>query len=343
VHPVSELYGGGSHDSGGYGNDAGGAYDAWADYDPEAELERLGITRQSEHEHALTWDRQQAGHGDDQADDDTDPDAENYADVYAIIHENDHLPEPRTRQQAARDAARDLSSDDGGTCADDTDPDAANDVVMNEKEVARESAEDLAPGLTGVGGETSEPYRGWENNLPAAEEPRAMTGGPELARQDAGTGTADRSTETADSLRQRVTELETANAELRAENGQLVRGMGELESQNAELGKIVTGLETHNHQVESRLERLEHKVQDAVPSDKINDRMGPAEGSRDKHEHGRTPSSEALLFSAAAVGGILTTAADYLRYLPPSYAGIGASVLAAGAAAVAWARKRREG
>jgi uncharacterized protein (TIGR03382 family) len=55
------------------------------------------------------------------------------------------------------------------------------------------------------------------------------------------------------------------------------------------------------------------------------------------------PSSEALLFGAAAAGGALTTMADFIRYLPADTAGIGASFLAAGAAAVAWMRRRREG
>jgi hypothetical protein len=304
---VSEIYGSGGYDRGDrQDDDTGSAYDAWTDYDPEAELERLGITRESERQRALAWDHQRVGNGDDRVNDDRDASGID-PDIYAIIHENDP-PDPRTRQQAARDA--------------------------------REGVQDPTPGLTEAGseahGEGDEPYRSREDDLAGCDP-------GELARPDADASTADRPTETEDVLRRRMTELETVNAELRTENTQLIRGMGELESENAELGKTVTGLEAHNSQLESRLERLEHKVEDIVPSDTINDRMGPAEGSREKHERGRPPSSEALLFGAAAVGGILTTAADYVRYLPATYAGIGASVLAAGAAAVAWARTRKEG
>jgi hypothetical protein len=54
------------------------------------------------------------------------------------------------------------------------------------------------------------------------------------------------------------------------------------------------------------------------------------------------PSDEAFLLAAAAGGGIVTTLADYVRYLPADAAGITASVLAVGAATITWARKHRE-
>ena len=48
------------------------------------------------------------------------------------------------------------------------------------------------------------------------------------------------------------------------------------------------------------------------------------------------------MLAATTGGGVLTTVADYWSYIPAAYAGITASVLGVGAAAVALVRRHRE-
>jgi flagellin-like hook-associated protein FlgL len=261
------------------------------------------------------------------------------ADIYAILHENDHLPEPRTRQQAARED-RQAETAPKVEAPGLTEPST---VADGEAHRSWEDGLDTTPAPDGEGAADTTVIgdrQHGEHPYPAAEHDN----GELTSQADTGTSTTDQPTETDDALRQRITDLEAANARLETQNTELGKGMAELESENAELGKTVTGLEAHNSKLESRLERLEHKVEDVIPSDKIANRTNAAqtEGDSREKQRGRAPSSEALLFGATAVGGVLTTAADYVRYLPATYAGVGASVLAAGAAAVAWARKRKE-
>jgi hypothetical protein len=106
---VSEIYGsGGGYDRGdSHGNDVGDTHDSWDNYDPDAELEAMGITRTSEWERVRAQERGDAGYGDDQADDgyDIDPDAANYA------AGND--PETAWRNQGRRDGPTGLGYPDG--------------------------------------------------------------------------------------------------------------------------------------------------------------------------------------------------------------------------------------
>jgi chromosome segregation ATPase len=253
VQPVSEIYGSGGYDSGEHhDNDTSSAYDAWDDYDPEAELERLGITRVGERERAMASDRQRV-----------------------------------------RDATRDRT-----------------------------------PALTETG---------------QAEHNDTS----ELASQDhADPPAADQAVETEGAWRQRVTELEAANAELKAENDQLDRGLAELESENADLGKQIAKLTSRNDVLDSRLERLEQIVQDKPAAVDTDRELGSADRAekKAKQQAGRNEwmSNEAIGLAAATGGGVLTTVADYWRYLPATYAGITASVLGVGAAAIALVRKHRE-
>jgi flagellin-like hook-associated protein FlgL len=284
------------------------------------------------------------------------------ADIYAILHENDHLPGPRTRQQAARedrqagadpkqapgltetstvaDGAAYRSWEDGLPTRQESrektwGPDAEfwdeNEQAWRKLDTARTPDTDAAADTTGIGDRQH-----GEHPYPAAEHHQS---GEQADHDDGETSSVERVIGTDDALRQRVADLETANAELIAENTQLGRGMAELESENADLGKSVTVLE-------ARLGRLEQQGQDNAATS-IRDRKQGAPDSADqkvKQERGRkAPSSEALLFGAAAVGGVVTTVADYVQYVPASIASIAASGLAAGAAAVAWWRKRREG
>jgi hypothetical protein len=335
--PVSEIYGSSgydsSDDSGPPDRDSPSFGSSWGDsWQPEYSV----------YDHDASGDY---GTGDDQAGDlrgDQDPDAENYADIDAILARDNKLPEPRTRQEVAEEADRadpDTSDYDQAT-------DADIEVISHEsdhipelrtrQQAAREDAVlDQAPTLTETGTEADDHQRD-EDPYPVAEHGDP---GEHAGRTDVGAGTADWAGATDDIWRQRVADLEAANAELKHENTQLGRGMAELESENAELGKNFAALE-------GRLERLEQSSLDR-PSMSIRDRDQGVLGSADqevKQERDRkAPSSEALLFGAAAIGGVVTTIADYAQYVPANIAGITASMLAAGAAAVAWMRKRKEG
>jgi hypothetical protein len=231
-----------------------------------------------------------------------------------------------TRQQAARDDTEDRPPD--------------TDASIPDQVPSETLTPDRDAGQTSRG---QNPYLGAEYD----------DSGKVVSQADASTGTPDRPAETDDVLRQRVADLESANAELKAENTQLGKGLSELETENAELGKNITELKAENADqqrgmsaLEARLERLEQGGRDE-PAASIVDRAheGPAEEvAREKSKRGwKHPSDEALLFGAAAAGGALTSVADFVTYLPPEAAGIGASVLAAVAAAVAWGRKRKEG
>lgn len=172
-----------------------------------------------------------------------------------------------------------------------------------------------------------------------SDDPRGSDGpGGPLDGPDGPENTADQDADTGDALRNRVTELEAANARLKADNTQLSKGMAELESENADLRRGMSALE-------ARVERVEQSRQDK-PAGEIADRAhAGVEADSERSEHRkerRVPSDEALLFGAAGVGGAVTTASYYLSFVRPDVAGITASLLAAGAAGVAWMHKRRE-
>jgi cell division protein FtsB len=219
-----------------------------------------------------------------------------------------------------------------------------------------------------------EPYHSWEDDLPTREEPRAMTCGPdaeywdedEQAYKKFSDGSATDQAPTLTTASERIAQLESANqrlqsentdlgkavAELRSENIQFGRGMAELESENAELGKTVAELRTENTDLqrgfsalEARLERIEQTSTDKPSGDIVDRAHGGLDADSERPEHEqkrRLPSDEALLFGATGIGGAVTTAAYYLSYIRPDVAGITASLLATGAAGVAWMHKRRE-
>jgi hypothetical protein len=378
---VSEIYGSsGGYDRGDHhGNDASDAGDPWDNYDPDAELEAMGITRQGEWERARTQARGDTGYGDGWADDadETDPDAENDADIYAILHEDDDLSEPRTRQEVTGEA--------------------------------REFARNRDPASTETGTDSGgEAYRSWEDDLPTREEFRAKTWGPDaeywdeneqawrkfdstptpegisantdqdngaspvgqnpdaVARgdhpypwinpdgtdghQDTGPLAADRSADAdqnADgSLRQRITDLEAANAELKAanakleaENSLLGEDIAELKAENVDLRREVSALD-------ARLERLERNNPDkhaaSIGAMECGDQQVAKSEDKEPSSRREWTSNEAVALAAVTGGGVMTTVADYWSYLPAAYAGISASVLGVGAAAIALVRKHRE-
>jgi hypothetical protein len=357
---VSEIYGSGGYDSPSRDNDA--AYErstgsgSWENYNPEAELERLGITRAGEWAKAKAdWDSQQSPDADGQADDgsdgggrgnshepaaeawDQDPDIDDdyYRDDAAIEAGLDEADLP-TRAGSRADTWED--SPDSAYAADLEPEGEDGDTHAADSARGRDGDGTLIPQATDLTTRGDHPY---------PDSQRAPS-----SDRDAGPDETDPNAETDDGLHQRVADLEAANAELRNENTQLAKDIVEVESENAELGKTVTELRTENADLrrgfsahEARLERLEQTRLD-VPATSIRDRDQGVQGGADqqtKLERDRkVPSSEALLFGATVIGGVVTTVADYVQYVPASIAGITAGVFAAGATAVAWMRKRRE-
>jgi len=166
-------------------------------------------------------------------------------------------------------------------------------------------------------------------------------------------GTADQGARTNEVLWRRVTELEATNAELKAENTQLGKGMAELQSENAGLGKTLTEVKAENtdlrHDVTDLKARMERVEQNKADEPAASIKGSELTRTRRAEEKGEQPadrrvwtSNEAIGFATMAGGGIVTSVADYWRYLPATYAGITASVLGVGAAAVALIRKHKE-
>jgi hypothetical protein len=274
------------------------------------------------------------------------------ADIYAIPHENDHLPQPRTRQEAAREGRQ------------------------------AEADRKQDPGLTELSTVADdEAYRSWEDGLPSRDESREKTWGPDAEfwdeneqawrksdsrpapganpddatlvgdnakprmeaehhdpgevtnQSDAGTGVPDQAAETGTVWRQRVAELE-------AENAQLGKDVANVKAENAELHRGMSALE-------ARMERLEQtKASDPALKSAQDSGLRAAENATEKSERpaGRREwtSNEAIGLAAMTGSGVLTTVSDFWSYLPATYAGITASVLGVGAAAVALVRKHRE-
>jgi regulator of replication initiation timing len=169
----------------------------------------------------------------------------------------------------------------------------------------------------------------------------------EPTRQDeADADLADQAAETDDTWRQRITDLETANAQLENQNTELGKYMAELRSENTELRADNADLRRGVSALETRMERLEKEQSDS-PSAAINGKMLDSAERADKKSgqvRGRDVwmSNEAFGFAAMTGGSIATTVADCWSYLPATYAGITASVLGVGASALALVRKRRE-
>jgi hypothetical protein len=265
---VSEICGSRGYEGGDHtGNDHG---ISWENYDPEAELERLGITRADERARQdAHWESQQDHPGDDQAgnDWDQDPDRENYADldgdINAILSEDDDLPDPRTQQQVACDPAQDQAPTLAETGARADDPQHGDD-----------------PGLVGE----RDDHAGQDHDAPqpgAYPHPDAGKFGPgqEPAADSHLTGSRDFGpvTDADQVLRQRVADLESANtrlestnAELKSENAQLVRGLAELASETARLGKDMVELKADNAQLTKDLRAgLKHPEQDNADKEAI--------------------------------------------------------------------------
>jgi hypothetical protein len=109
-------------------------------------------------------------------------------------------------------------------------------------------------------------------------------------------------------------------------------------NENDQLGKDIAELQ-------ARLERLEHANQAEPTADAIGRERETAERSDIVPSQTRrwlSPSNEGLALGAAAAGGVLTTVSDYVPYLHADVAGIAASTLAVGAAAVTWMRAKGE-
>jgi hypothetical protein len=359
---VSEIYGSGGYDSPSRDNDA--AYErstgsgAWENYNPEAELERLGITRAGEWARAnADWDSQQSQDGDGQADNDgtdgdgrdsshgptaeawdQDPDIDDdyYQDDTAI---EGRLDEADLPTRADSHAATWEDHLDSGYAAD-LEPEGEDDDTH-----AAESARDRDGDGTLIPQATDQATRG---EHPYPDSQRAPSSDP-----DAGPDETNQNAEADDSLRQRVADLEAANAELRNENTQLGKDVIEVESENAELGKTVTELRTENADLrrgfsahEARLERLEQDRPDrpaaSIGAMERDDQTIAESEDKQQPERREWRSNEAIAMAAATGGGIITTVADYWSYLPATYAGITASVFGIGVAAIALVRKHRE-
>lgn len=108
--------------------------------------------------------------------------------------------------------------------------------------------------------------------------------------------------------------------------------------ENAQLSRNIAELQ-------ARLERLEHANQAEPTADTIGRERETAERSDIVPSQTRrwlSPSNEGLALGAAAAGGVFTTVSDYVPYLHADVAGIAASTLAVGAAAVTWMRAKGE-
>lgn len=357
---MSEIYGSGGYDSPSRDNDA--AYErstgsgAWENYNPEAELERHGITRAGEWARAnADWGSQQSQDGDGQADndgtesDDRDSSHEPTAEAWDqdLEIDDDYYQDDAAIETRLDEADLPTRADShAATWEDHLDSGYAAGL-----EQVGEDAHAAEPALDRYGDGTLIPHatdQATRGERPYPDSQRAPSND-----QDAGPNETDRNAETDDGLRQRVADLEAANAELRNENTQLAKDVVEVESENAELGKTVTELKTENADLrrgfsahEARLERLEKIVPDKPATVNADRELAPAEQAekKAKQQRGRPEwtSNETIGLAAATGGGILTTVADYWSYLPATYAGITASVLGVGAAAIALVRKHRE-
>lgn len=350
---MSEIYG----SSGGYdsGSDGGNAYDPWDNYDPDAELEAMGITRTSEWERMRAGERRDAGYGDDQADDDydTDLDAANYA------AGND--PETAWRNQGNPDSPNGLGCQGGDDSASKPhdDPveghDADIEAILGENDhlpeprTRQEAAADAwdrpdqTPGETLTQNRNADQTARGQHPYRAAEHDKTSE---QASHDDGDASAADQAADTDDALHQRLADLESANAELKTENTQLSRGMAELETGNADLGKRIAEVEARNDTLEARLERLEQKADDpalaAMRNSGQDAQTVAEEAKKQQPDRPEWRSNEAVGLAAAVSGGIVTTIADYWSALPATYAGIAASALGIGAATVGWYRKHRE-
>lgn len=366
---MSEIYGSGGYDRPSRDNDA--AYErstgsgAWENYNPEAELERHGITRAGEWARAnADWDSQQSQDGDGRADndgtesDDRDSSHEPTAEAWDqdLEIEDDYYRDDAATEARLDEADLPSRADshaatweehlDSGYAAG-LEPEGEDDDAH-----ATEPARDRDRDRTLIPQATDQAMRG---DHPYPDSQRAPSSDP-----DAGPDEPDPNAEAGDGLRQRVADLEAANSELRNENTelraantQLVKGFSELESENAELGKTVTEVKTENADLrrgfsahEARLERLERNALGNTGSLDTDRELSSADNAVEKTEHQRGrpewTSNEAIGLAAATSSGLLTTVADYWSYLPATYAGITASVLGVGAAGIALVRKHRE-
>jgi hypothetical protein len=274
---VSEISGSGGYDRGDHhSDDTGSALDAWADYDPEAELERLGITRESERERALAWDREQASHdGDNQAPGltGTGDDAGNEAYVQYQSREEELGIIPEEPQVNTRGL--------DGTSVDDN---SRGEHPYPDTEGA-DDGEHASQDNTGTG--TADQAAGtgdrWRRRLADLENANAE-------------------------LKAENTQLGMGMSELESENADLGKSIVELKTENADLRDGVSALET-------RLERLEQNRPDK-PTSEIAERRPPSEErdhGLDEHEgRWRAPSDEALVFGAAVPPIDANIAASFL-------------------------------
>jgi hypothetical protein len=141
---------------------------------------------------------------------------------------------------------------------------------------------------------------------------------------------ADVSSPTEETLRKRVTELEATNAAL----------WKKIAAQDRQLADLKAGFG------ELRRER-EQPGGEAKAAARIGDRAGGGPASdahRESPKQGwRLPSDAKIGFGVAVAGGIATTAADFVRYIPAETAGIGATALGVWAAGVAvWRERKKE-
>jgi hypothetical protein len=342
------------HDTGDDG--AGDYYDLDPDAENYADIDAV-LTRR---ERQGTTGGEHAEDARDQQPDAGDTDREGTggidSDICAILHENGHLPEPCTRDEVAREAtarycAPGLTETGASEEAYEPHQSWESDLPTREEPRAKIWGSDAE-----CWDENKQTWRKFDAANPdvslADDDGKARTsvGKAEHATSElASQGGVDsgQAADTGDAWDQRVSELETANAELQSENTQLSKGITKLEIENADLGKRIVELDTRNDTLESRLERLERSVQ-AKPaaldtSREVGDQEVAAKEAKQQSGRPEWSSNEAIALGAAAGSGILTTAADYWSCLPATYAGITASVLGVGAAAVALIRRQREG
>jgi hypothetical protein len=165
-------------------------------------------------------------------------------------------------------------------------------------------------------------------------------------------------------LEREKTILGRENAGLKQENAELRSAREAQDGKNAEHDKQIAQLQGTNAALWKKIEELDKKL-DALtpghgevskepeepsdskhPSTEIGDRAGGGaadRGNRAKPERRwHLPSDTANNLFALAAGGAVTTAAEYVPHISPTYAGMGATGLGIGAGAVAWLRERRK-
>jgi hypothetical protein len=141
---------------------------------------------------------------------------------------------------------------------------------------------------------------------------------------------ADASSPAEDALRKRVTELEAENTAL----------WKKIAGQDKQIADLKVGF---------RDLRREHEQSggESKAAESIGDRAGGGPASdahREISKQGwRLPSDAKIGFGVALAGGVATTAADFVRYIPAEAAGIGATALGVWAAGVAvWREHNKE-